>query len=149
MTPADSAVDMLPLPRRRGEAFCALLENAPQGRSPGPRWDGNVGAGDHRPADAPFGAGAGRDTSTGEIMTAGEARRLACTAGILPVVLGGKSEVLDLGRTRRLFSPAQRKASRASATATVTAGAKAATSPPPGAKPTTRTPPGPAVAVLT
>jgi hypothetical protein len=25
-------------------------------------------------------------------------------------VLGGKSEVLDLGRTRRLFSPAQRKA---------------------------------------
>jgi hypothetical protein len=38
------------------------------------------------------------------------ARRLACTAGILPVVLGATSEILDLGRTRRLFSPAQRKA---------------------------------------
>jgi hypothetical protein len=50
------------------------------------------------------------ETSTGEVVTAAEARRLACTAGIVPVVLGGKSEVLDLGRTRRLFSPAQRKA---------------------------------------
>jgi hypothetical protein len=31
-------------------------------------------------------------------------------AGIVPVVLGGQSQVLDLGRTRRLFSPPQRKA---------------------------------------
>lgn len=38
------------------------------------------------------------------------ARRLACDAGILPVVLGGDSEVLDLGRARRLFSRAQRRA---------------------------------------
>jgi len=46
----------------------------------------------------------------GEPMTASQVRRLACEAGILPVVLGGNSEILDLGRTRRLFSPAQRKA---------------------------------------
>ena len=39
-----------------------------------------------------------------------QVRRMACTAGILPAVLGGAGEVLDLGRTRRLFSPAQRKA---------------------------------------
>ena len=50
------------------------------------------------------------ETSTGDPITAAEARRLACTAGILPVVLGGAGEILDLGRTRRLFSPAQRKA---------------------------------------
>ena len=43
-------------------------------------------------------------------MTAEQARRLACQANIIPVVLGGKGEILDLGRTRRLFSPAQRKA---------------------------------------
>ena len=43
-------------------------------------------------------------------ITADQARRLACTAGILPVVLGGESQVLNLGRSRRLFSPAQRKA---------------------------------------
>ncbi len=45
-----------------------------------------------------------------EPLSAGEVRRLACTARIIPVVLGGTSEVLDLGRSRRLFSPAQRKA---------------------------------------
>ena len=43
-------------------------------------------------------------------ISAQEARRLACTAQVVPVVLGGKSEILDLGRSRRLFSPAQRKA---------------------------------------
>lgn len=37
-------------------------------------------------------------------------RRLACEAGIVPMVLGARSEVLDLGYTRRLFSPAQRRA---------------------------------------
>ncbi len=45
-----------------------------------------------------------------ELISAGQVRRLACTAHILPMVLGGKSEILDLGRHRRLFSPAQRKA---------------------------------------
>ena len=45
-----------------------------------------------------------------EPISAAEARRLACTADIIPAVLGGDSHVLDLGRTRRLFSPAQRKA---------------------------------------
>ena len=50
------------------------------------------------------------ETSTGEVLTATEARRLACTAGIIPVVLGGAGETLDLGRSRRLFSPGQRKA---------------------------------------
>jgi hypothetical protein len=47
---------------------------------------------------------------TGGVITAGEARRLACTAGIIPMVLGGKSEPLDLGRRRRFHSPAQRLA---------------------------------------
>ncbi|HJQ05029.1 MAG TPA: DUF222 domain-containing protein, partial [Nocardioides sp.] len=46
------------------------------------------------------------------VISASEARRLACTAKIIPAVLGGKSEPLDLGRARRLHSPAQRKAMR-------------------------------------
>ena len=49
-------------------------------------------------------------TSTGDRVTAEQARRLACQARIIPVVLGRKGEVLDLGRSARLFSPAQRKA---------------------------------------
>ncbi len=45
---------------------------------------------------------------TGEQISAGEARRLACGAGILPAVLGGRSVALDLGRETRLFTEAQR-----------------------------------------
>jgi hypothetical protein len=38
------------------------------------------------------------------------ARRIACDARIIPVVLGGASQPLDLGVSRRLFSEAQRLA---------------------------------------
>ena len=47
---------------------------------------------------------------TGTRISAGEARRLACEAGIIPAVLGGASQVLDLGRTRRFHTPTQRLA---------------------------------------
>jgi hypothetical protein len=47
---------------------------------------------------------------TGEVISAGQARRLACTAGILPAVLRTGSVALDLGRESRLFSEAQRVA---------------------------------------
>ena len=43
-------------------------------------------------------------------ISATTARLLAAEANIIPAVLGGAGEVLDLGRTRRLFSPAQRQA---------------------------------------
>ena len=47
---------------------------------------------------------------TGDPITADQARKLACEAGIIPMVLGGKSEILDLGRSKRLYdrSPADR-----------------------------------------
>jgi len=43
-------------------------------------------------------------------ISATTARTLAAEANIIPAVLGGAGEVLDLGRARRLFSPAQRHA---------------------------------------
>ncbi len=46
----------------------------------------------------------------GGVITAGEVRLLACDAEIIPMVLGGKSEVLDVGRARRLFTAPIRKA---------------------------------------
>ena len=48
---------------------------------------------------------------TGETISPGQARRLACEARIIPAVLGGNSEVLDLGRaqTARQRSPTDRK----------------------------------------
>lgn len=47
---------------------------------------------------------------TGVHVSAGEARRLACNAGIVPAVLGSRSETLDLGRESRLHTTGQRRA---------------------------------------
>lgn len=41
-------------------------------------------------------------------ISAAEARRLAASGGIIPAVLNGKSEVMDWGREKRLFTLAQR-----------------------------------------
>ena len=43
-------------------------------------------------------------------VSVGTARRLAADANIIPAVLGGKSEILDWGRARRLYSRAQKAA---------------------------------------
>jgi hypothetical protein len=45
---------------------------------------------------------------TGDRISAGEARRLACRAGIIPIVLGGLSTVLDAGRKSRFHTETQR-----------------------------------------
>jgi hypothetical protein len=47
---------------------------------------------------------------SGEEVSVGEARRLACGAGIVPAVLDGASVPLDLGRASRLFDKPQRLA---------------------------------------
>ena len=52
------------------------------------------------------------ELSDGTPIPAATARRLACNAGIIPVVLGGDSEPLDVGRARRLATTAQRRAIR-------------------------------------
>ena len=67
------------------------------------------------PAGVPmthFGVGTAELLGTGDTITAAEARRLACNASILPAVLDNKSHVLDLGRSQRLFTKAQRIALR-------------------------------------
>jgi hypothetical protein len=101
--------ERLPIERLRGEGFVALLENIPTDSLPR---HGGVATTlmvivDHERLVCGVGVAT---TSTGDPMTVGQVRRLACQAGILPVVLGGKSEVLDLGRTRRLVSDTIRKA---------------------------------------
>lgn len=47
---------------------------------------------------------------TGARISPGQARRLACNAGLVPAVLGSRSEPLDLGREARLHNTAQRRA---------------------------------------
>ncbi len=52
--------------------------------------------------------GSGQVDGTDQPISVGQLRRLAGDAGIIPAVLGGDSEVLDLGRSKRIFTPAQR-----------------------------------------
>ncbi|MFT4010121.1 MAG: DUF222 domain-containing protein [Nocardioidaceae bacterium] len=47
---------------------------------------------------------------TDVLLSPGLARRLACETGVIPAVLGTRSEVLDLGRRARFFTPKQRLA---------------------------------------
>jgi hypothetical protein len=101
--------DRIPVDRKRGQAFCSLMEVLDPKRLP-------VHGGDATTLIVTVSLDALRqelgtgDLGPAEKLTAAEVRRLACTAQIIPAVLGGKSEVLDLGRSSRLFRPAQRKA---------------------------------------
>ena len=56
------------------------------------------------------GCGVARIDGFDASLPAAEVRRLAADLQVIPCVLGGDSEILDWGRTRRLFSPAQKLA---------------------------------------
>ncbi|MFI5936502.1 DUF222 domain-containing protein [Actinoplanes sp. NPDC051494] len=51
-------------------------------------------------------------TDTGERLSAATARRLACDARILPIVLGSAGQILDMGRTSRTAGKVLRRALR-------------------------------------
>jgi len=60
--------------------------------------------------DLESGDGLAQIDGVGALVSMGELRRLAGDAAVIPAVLGGPSEVLDLGRSVRLFTRAQRLA---------------------------------------
>jgi len=60
--------------------------------------------------DLDAGHGLGSIDGTDTPVSVGQLRRLAGDAGIIPEVLSDKGEVLDLGRTKRMFTRAQRLA---------------------------------------
>ncbi|MGV3563975.1 MAG: DUF222 domain-containing protein [Nocardioides sp.] len=102
-----------PEPQRRatghelGQAFCELLE-----RLDGTGLPETAGTGATlvvtMTLDTLTGGLAAATLDTGDRIAAHTARRLACEAGIIPVVLGGRSQVLNQGRRRRRFTRAQR-----------------------------------------
>ncbi len=97
--------------RLLGQAFCELLETLDPQRLPLHGGDATTVIVTMPLAQLKKDLGVASFGDT-EKLTAAEARRLACTAHLIPAVLDGKGEILDLGRSRRLFSPAQRKALR-------------------------------------
>ena len=93
-------------PEVAGEAFCELIEHLPT--------DGLATTSarilialDYDTLVSGIGS-AGLDT--GIRIDAGEARRLACEAGLIPAVLGGDSVPMDLARSRRLHTTNHRRA---------------------------------------
>lgn len=96
-----------PLRRRLGEAFIEYVERFPADRTP---QTGGVNATVvvTMTLEQLLAENATAMLDDGSRMSAGQARRLACEAGIIPAVLGSKSQPLDLGRAMRLFSKAQR-----------------------------------------
>ncbi|WP_457206896.1 DUF222 domain-containing protein, partial [Nocardioides sp. P5_C9_2] len=103
------ASSSVPYSTRLGHAFCSLLEHLDPTKLPV-----HGGTATTVVVTMDFDAlmrGLGvATTSTGDRITAADARRLACTAKLVPAVLGGKSEVLDQGRAKRLYDTAQRRA---------------------------------------
>jgi hypothetical protein len=105
--------DRIPAHRRRGQAFAALLEHLDPTRLPEHGGDATTVLVTNG-LDALRKELAAADVLTSDegAISAAQARRLACTASIIPAVLGTTGQVLDLGRTTRLFTRAQRKALR-------------------------------------
>ena len=113
-TPESTTVDpetgrRVPYSVRLGRAFAALLEHLPGTCLPAQGGSATTVVVTIDYADLRERLGAARFGS-GERISASEALRLACTANIVPVVLGGKGQPLHLGRARRLFSHSQRLA---------------------------------------
>lgn len=98
-----------PTPERAGQAFCEFIERYPLDQVP---HAGGTSATVVVTMDLETLLGGDRVAmlDTGTPITAATARRLACQAGIIPAVLGGKSKVLDLGRRTRFHTEAQRLA---------------------------------------
>jgi hypothetical protein len=92
---------------RYGKAFVELLEHLPTDSLSGKVAATVLVTIDLDQLKAGLGAA---HLDTGQDLSASEARRLACNAGLVPAVLGGRSVPLDLGRQERFFTEAQRVA---------------------------------------
>lgn len=127
-----AALEKLTAPRRwsRNKAGQPVVDDTVPGEGPTLSWTERLGAGfcellEHLPTagHGPVGATvvvhldyahlldalASARIDTGIRISPGEARRLACGSGIVPMVLGGASEPLDVGREQRLHNAAMRR----------------------------------------
>lgn len=103
----DESGDWKPLRRRLGEAFVEYVERYPTDHTPQTAGV-NATIVVTMTLEQLLGEHATALLDDGTRMTAGQARRLACEAGIIPAVLGTSSQPLDLGRAARLYTKAQR-----------------------------------------
>ncbi len=125
--PVDGERDLRPADQRRGEALVTLVRRGVAGAGSVPattkaqvfvtvdldtlRHRTVVEAAGPTASAKPFARpGAGEvlaGTQAGTLLSAAVVRRMACDAAIIPTVLGSAGEVVDLGCSVRLFTPAQ------------------------------------------
>ncbi|KQV73659.1 hypothetical protein ASC61_00725 [Aeromicrobium sp. Root344] len=101
--------DELTYPQRMGRAFAHLIERLPTDKLPTTGGTPAVITVNIDLNDLKKRVGAATLT-TGTRISSSELRRLACNHGILPMVFDGQALPLDMGRAKRLFTPAQRVA---------------------------------------
>ena len=109
-------LDVRTLGQRRADAFCTILRAAAATSGELPAHGGikphlsvtipyaDLTAAAFLPSRRP-----GR-LVFGEPLSPTEVRRVACDAGVIPIVLGGESQPLDVGREERLVTPSIRRA---------------------------------------
>jgi len=98
--------DLRPPDRRRAEALVEVCRRAAAagGAAPATTKAQVILTIEHDTLkDAVRGAGT---TLTGEVLSPGTVRKIACDASIIPMVLGSQGQPLDVGRTKRLVTPA-------------------------------------------
>ncbi|WP_435745263.1 DUF222 domain-containing protein [Nocardioides sp. SYSU DS0663] len=103
------AYERRPSPERLGAALVSLIERFPADRLP--QLGGlNATAVVTMTLDTARGGDAHGMLDTGALMSGAQSRRFACEAEIITAVLDTEGQVLHLGRSSRLASPAQRRA---------------------------------------
>jgi hypothetical protein len=103
---ANGGHDPRPADRRRAEALIEICRRAAAagGAAPATTKAQIVVLIDNDPlANAIRGAGT---TLTGQVLSPETVRKLGCDASIIPIVLGSRGQPLDVGRTKRLVTPA-------------------------------------------
>jgi hypothetical protein len=103
---ANGGRDSRPADRRRAEALIEICRRAAAAGGAAPATTKAqivVTIEFDRLADAVRGAG---HTLDGTLLSPQTVRKLACDASIIPMVLGSQSQPLDVGRTKRLVTPA-------------------------------------------
>jgi hypothetical protein len=111
--PDTGARDGRPVGRRRGEALIEALRRSTAAAAHVPTSPKAVLMLTMGVDDLVGRVGAGTvlgSRAAGTLIGPDTVRKLACDAGIIPVVLGGHGEILDLGREQRLFSKGQVRA---------------------------------------
>lgn len=99
--------DELTYTQRMGRAFASLVEHLPTDELPTTGGTPALVAVHIDLEDLERRVGAAT-LDTGTRVSAGELRRIACHQGILPMVFAGASLPIDMGRSKRLVTPAQR-----------------------------------------